>query len=98
MSGGWPPHSARERMMRARIEPAEQDADDIGERVPADRERADLTSTGSKAGKGMTEASGIPRPGDAAALRAPMLARPRLAAGLTAPSIVWRQGTGGRSA
>ena len=29
---------------RARIEPAEQDADDIGERVPADRERPDMRS------------------------------------------------------
>ena len=35
------PSSRSLRMMRARIEPAEQDAGDIGERVPADRERAD---------------------------------------------------------
>ena len=41
-----------------RVEPAEQDADDIGERVPADRERADRISTGSKAGNGRAR-SGI---------------------------------------
>ena len=45
-----PAPQARRLDQRARVEPAGQDADDIGERVPADRERSDWISTGSKLG------------------------------------------------
>ena len=46
-------------MRRARIEPAEQNADDIGERVPADRERPDRDQHGIEGGERQDRANGI---------------------------------------
>ena len=57
------PTAASSRISARSIEPAEQDAADIGERIPADGERARYeTSTGSKAGKGVRENGGMKLP------------------------------------
>lgn len=39
----------------AGVDPAAEDTDDIGERVPTDRERSDLDQDGIKSGKGQGE-------------------------------------------